>query len=59
MRHDEHQAGDGPRQTDPPSLTVTRRPLDSVGPTGLRGIALVVDGFREGRAALVEASELD
>jgi len=22
MRHDEHQAGDGPRQTDPPSLTV-------------------------------------
>src|SRR6266571_1811484 len=25
MRHDEHQAGDGPRQTDPPSLTVPRR----------------------------------
>src|SRR6266508_4664243 len=24
MRHDEHQAGDGPRQTDPPSLTVPR-----------------------------------
>jgi hypothetical protein len=22
MRHDEHQAGDGPRQTDPTSLTV-------------------------------------
>ena len=22
MRHDEHQAGDGPRQTDAPSLTV-------------------------------------
>ena len=23
-RHDDNQAGDGPRQTDPPSLTVTR-----------------------------------
>ena len=25
-RHGNNQAGDGPRQTDPPSLTVTRRP---------------------------------
>jgi len=24
-RHDRHQAGNGPRQTDPPSLTVTGR----------------------------------
>jgi len=24
-RHDDNQAGNGPRRTDPPSLTVTRR----------------------------------
>src|SRR6266516_585897 len=60
MRHDEHQAGDGPRQTDPPSLTVPRRVpgwrvQDMSGPAemGVTSVTFLphppdVDAFRHG-----------
>lgn len=51
MRHGDNQAGVGPRQTDPPSLTVTR-------PAG-REPAFTVPGVGEFAVPIMPANDLD